>query len=272
VTAVKLWGKVEADDLVEFRMHDGTKHRCPMKVNKEGVVGARCNLPKEYHLNGNRYGYEIRYYRAALDQWATLGAVEHRVLKGEDHAVNADHDPMRKQGWLMFIPEPRSIPADFERPQLYVTVRQRGKKKATARCWVGDQAVTKALKTSRDSGQTDTFQDRPRSAGGKWVEHPFVEWHHYAFLLPFVVPRAKGTPPEGMKPWPPKAGDWRCRVSLDGVPVRELRFTVKDDGKLEPMEGQQGKPGDLVHPWWRIETKVLPNDAEAVIESKGASS
>jgi len=271
-TGVKLWGRVEADDQIEIRMHDGTKQRCPVKVNKKGVVGVRCPLPKEYHLTGNSYGYEIGYYRAALDQWATLGSVERQVLHGVENNFNVDHDQECRQGWLMFIPEPRLIPPDFERPQLHVTVSRREKLKATARCWVGDQAVTPALRAARDSGQTATLQDRPRYIGGKSVKKAFVGWWHYAFPMPFVVSRAKGTPPEGMTAWPPKTGAWRCRVSLDGVPVRELRFTINDDGKPEPMKGQEGKPGDIVHPWWRVETKILPNEIEAVIETQRVGS
>ena len=102
------------------------------------------------------------------------------------------------------------------------------------------------------------------------IKHPFIEWWHYEIPLPFVVPRAKGTPPKDMQLWPPKTGDWRCVIKVNKKPVRELKFTVKKDGKLEPLEGQQGKPGDLLHPWWKVNTRIIPNDVEAVREDKKA--
>jgi hypothetical protein len=270
-----LWGHLEADDRLEIRYHDGKKYTCPVRKNADGVNTIYCKAPKEFLLTDPHYSYEVRYYKAVDDAWATLGKIDRDVVTTFDKAYRADYDRRMNEGWLYFIPEPRHTPADFERPHLYVTVRLRDHKKATARCYVGGEAVTKALRTGRGSGQTGTFQDRDRyeqvkPGHSRAVKHPFIEWWHYSIPLPFVVPRAKGTPPEGMQLWPPKTGNWRCVVKVDNQPVRELKFTVKKDGKLEPLEGQQGNPGDLIHTWWKVNTQVIPNKVEAVREDARA--
>jgi hypothetical protein len=270
-----LWGHLEADDRLEIRYHDGRKYTCPVRKNADGVNTIYCKAPKEFLLADPHYSYEVRYYKAADDAWATLGKIQREVVRGKEGGYRIDYDSRTREGWLYFIPEPRHTPANFERPHLYATVRLRDYHKATARCYAGGQAVTGALRTGRGSGQTGTFQDRDRyeqikPGSSRAVKHPFIEWWHYEIPLPFVVPRASGTPPEGMQLWPPKTGDWRCVIKVDNRPVREITFTVKKDGKLEPLEGQQGNPGDLLHPWWKVKTRVIPNKVEAVREDAGA--
>lgn len=270
-----LWGHLEADDRLEIRFHDGRKYTCPVRKNGDGVNTICCQTPKGFLFTGPHYSYEVRYYKAADDAWATLGKVDRDVVTTFDKAYRVDYDRRTREGWLYFIPEPRHSPADFERPHLYATVRLRDYQKATARCYVDGQAVTGALRTSRGSGQTGTFQDRDRyeqvkPGHSRAVKHPFIEWWHYEIPLPFVVPRAKGTPPEGLQPWPPKTGDWRCVIKVNNRPVRELTFTVKKDGKLEPLDGQRGNPGDLIHTWWKVETRMIPNKVEAVREDTRA--
>jgi hypothetical protein len=272
---VTLWGHLEADDRLEIRYHDGRKYRCPVRKNRDGVSTVYCRAPKELALTDLHYSYEVGYYQAVNDAWATLGKIGREVVLTLGKAYRIDYDNHTQEGWLYFIPKPRNTPADFERPHLYATVRLRDYQKATARCFVSGEAVTGALRTSRGSGQTGTFQDRDRyeqikPGSSRAVKHPFIEWWHYEIPLPFVVPRAKGTPPKGLKLWPPKTGEWRCVIKVNNQPVRELTFTVKKDGKLEPIEGQRGKPGDLLHPWWKVKTKIIPNDVEAVREDKKA--
>ncbi|HUU01210.1 MAG TPA: hypothetical protein VM425_07225 [Myxococcota bacterium] len=273
--ALKLWGHIEADDQVEIRFDDGRKQRCPVKQNGDGVNVVRCKLPKDFFFTKLHYGYQVGYYSATRDAWATLGSEDRDVAQSVEKSFKIDYDRDMRAGWLSFLPEPRALPADFERPHLFVSLRLRDYQKATARCWVGDQAVTGAIRTSRGSGQSGTLQDRPRYEkinphSSRSVAHPFIEWWHYEFPLPFIVFRAKGTLPEGMQLWPPKTGAWLCRVMVDAVPVRELLFKVKKDGKLEPLDGQLGKSGDMLHPWWRVETRILPNKIEATREDQRA--
>lgn len=272
---VVLWGHLEADDRLEIRFQGKKKFRCPVRKNGDGVFSIGCKPPKGFALNDESFSYQVAYHRAMADEWKVLGRVERQVARWEQ-AYRLDHAGDVEEGWVSFLPEPRGLPADFERPHLHVTLQLRGYEKATARCFVGDQAVTPALKTSRGTGQTGSIQDRPRyrqvkPGHSRAVKHPFLEWWHYEFPLPFVVPRARGEPPEGLALWPPKTGDWRCRVMVEGAPVRELLFRVGDDGKLAPIEGQRAEPGDLVHPWWRVETTVLPNKVEAVRGDPGVS-
>jgi len=268
-----LWGKIEADDRIEIRFEDGFKTRCPVKKNQDGIGSVYCPLPKDRPWTGRTFGYRVAYYRAATDEWAEIGQVRWTVAPSVEKSWAIDYDELRTEGWLYFFPEPPALPAEFERPYLYVTLRLRQYQKATARCFVGGEPVTPAMTSERGSGQTGTLQDRPRYRevsphSSQAVADPFLEWWHYVFALPFVVPRAGAAPPEGMAPWPPKTGDWTCRVSVEGTPVRELRFAVKPDGTLEPAPGQRGQPGDLVHPWWRVETRVLPNHVEAERENQ----
>ncbi len=263
-----LWGKLEADDRIELRFEDGFMARCPVKRNTDGVAGVYCPLPKERPWTGRTFAYRVAYYRAATDDWAEIGRAQWAVAPSAEKSWAVDYDEHLDQGWLYFFPEPPALPAQFEQPRLYVTLRLRKHHKATARCSVGGEPVTPAMQSERGSGQTGTLQDRPRYRevsphSSQAVAEPFLEWWHYVFALPFVVVRAGAAVPEGLAVWPPKTGEWVCRVSVEGTPVRELHFTVKPDGSLEPAPGQRGQAGDLVHPWWKVDTRVLPNSVEA---------
>jgi hypothetical protein len=74
--------------------------------------------------------------------------------------------------------------------------------------------------------------------------------------LPYVVPYPEGSA-DGDDLWIRHAGDWRCKVSVDGEPFREVRFKVKPDGSLEPHPEQQGRPGQIASPWWLLDTRSI---------------
>jgi len=265
---VTLAGRLEADDRLEIRFADGRRLGCPVGRNHEEGGRVCCRPPKEFHLNGSHLEAEYFYRRAATGQTARLGKIERRVVENVEHSYCLDHDSEVSEGWLHFQPEPPELPADYERPYLRVTLRLRRYRPATVRCFADGQAVTGAIRAGRGSGQTGTCQDLPRyyktdEHTSVARSHPFVRWQHYEFALPFLAPAGKGAPlPKGFTTWPPRAGQWRCLVKVEATPVRELRFQVKADGKLQPVPGQRGRPGDLNSPWWRVDTRILPNDVE----------
>lgn len=267
-TGIYLAGNLEADDRVEISLADGRRYGCPVRRHLPQGGRVSCRSPQDIFLTGSSFSAEVYYQRAASGRQELLGRVERQVRKSHSGGYCVDYDERLGQGWLYFLPEPRYLPAEFERPYLRVTLRLRTYRKATARCFVGTESITGALRTSRGSGQTGTCQDRPRwrqvdEHTSRPVPHPFIRWQHYEFGLPYVVPRQPGRkPPAGLSTWPPRSGEWRCRVTVEGQPVRELRFTIDANGRPRPGPHQQGRPGDLAGPWWQVETRILPNQVE----------
>ncbi len=278
---VWLWGEYEADDVVELSLDGGQTLRCPVGRSGQGVFRLnRCKLPKEVALTAPRYSIGVAYVRASDEKRAELGRIEQTVARARyaDYGklrlhFGIDHDADRAQGWLFFMPEPRGLPAEAERPYLYATLRYRkspGRSmfpKGTLRCFVDGKPVGPALRTARGSGETGWFQDQSRyvqvkPGHSRAAKDPLLVWKHYLFALPWVAGRDGKAPPADAKAWPPAAGRWTCKLKVEGEYLRELSFEIDQQGRPRALAGQQGQPGDLVHPWWRIETKILPNQVE----------
>lgn len=280
---VWLWGPHEADDLVELTLDGGQRLRCPLGRSGQDVISLhRCKVPKEIALTAPRYSIGVAYVRASDEKRAELGRIEQPVAVaryGDYGTVGThfgiDHDPDLSQGWLFFMPEPLGLPAEAERPYLYATLRYRKSPggsmfpKGNLRCFVDGKPVGPAVGTARGSGETGWFQDTSRyvtvkPGHSRAAKDPLLVWKHYLFALPWVAGH-DGKPPlldAGDQAWPPAAGRWSCKLKVEGEYLRELNFELDDEGRPKPLAGQRGEPGDLVHPWWRIETKVLPNRIE----------
>ncbi len=277
---VKLFGPHEPDDIVVLTYNGGLSARCPVRSSGDGVFSVRCKTPKKLALTGTSYTIGVEYIRAEDDKRVKLGEQRVNVAMAsiKDYSSprkhwGVNHDREMSEGWLFFLPEDQKFPSDFERPYLYATMRYRKAParsmfpKGSLRCWVDGKPVTPAIKTVRGSGESGSFQDKeryvktgPHSTGS--AKDPFIVWKHYVFMLPYYVHRNSEPFPEGAKQWPPKAGHWTCKIKINGEYLRELEFDVDEKGRPIPMPGQEGKPGDLVFPWWRIEAKILPNNVE----------
>ncbi len=276
----KLWGPHEPDDMVVFVFSDGTKTRCPVRKSGDGVFSVRCKTPKKVFLSSTGYSFAVEYIRAEDDKRQRLGEIQVDVVMADikDYTkpvrhFGVNHDREMSEGWLFFLPEKRQLPTDFENPYLYATMRYRKAAghmmfpKGVMRCWVDGKAITSALKTTTGSGETGWFQDKERYVDVSPHESvaskdPIVVWKHYVFELPYYVRRNSEPLHEGAQPWPPRAGHWTCKIKVQGEYVRELEFDVDDKGRPKPLPDQEGKPGDLVFPWWHIKAKILPNNVE----------
>lgn len=265
-------GAAEPDDAVQIDW-GGARSECPLaRGTVNGLAHVSCKAPKELVLTGPSFTVQVSYRRGSDGKTARLGAQTAAVLSREEedtrngsHRYGIDHDDSARRALLVFRPHSRALPAELEQPSLVVTLKLRKYLPATARCWANGQAVTAGLSASRCSGQEGSFQDRPRyertgPGSSRAVAEPFIEWRRYDFPLPFVVSRGSQPPPEGMKPWP-VAGGWRCVVSVEGEPVRELLFSVSGDGTLRahPRQRERSRPG------WLLETRVLPNPVEVPV-------
>jgi len=268
-------GRPQPDDTLTAVWHGGKRTEEPLsRSSKNGLAVQRIRAPRrEVHLEGSSFTVEVIYRRGADGKTASLGKRSFPVVSraersryGSDriqmtHGI--DHDPVARQGRLLFRPVGRFLPPAYERPHLFVVLKFRKYRKPTARCWVDGKRIGTAITAGRGSGQEATFQDRPRSRSvspgrSEGVKEPFVEWWHYDFPLPFYLPhRGDASAPSGLARWP-KVGRWRCVVSVDGEPARELTFTVRGDGRLEPHPAQRA----FARAAWLVRTKVIDNPVE----------
>jgi hypothetical protein len=264
-----LLGPVEADDLVTVDW-GGRTSDCPIgHAQENGLARLHCTPPKTLVLKGDSFTIKATYRRggdgkAALIGQRTVGVLSREVEDTRNGSRNfaLDHDVQAREGRLIFRPYHDGLPADVERPSLFVVLKLRKYHESTARCWVNEKLATEGLKTSRYTGQEGTFQDRPRyrtvkPGHSESVAEPFIEWWHQDFPLPFAVVRGGASVPDKLKPWPLK-GSWRCVVSVEGEPVRELSFKIGPDGRPAAHPRQTERPEAA----WLVETKVLSNPFE----------
>jgi hypothetical protein len=268
---ISLRGTFNADDMITVDW-GGETSDCTIGRGRNNLALARCEAPKTLTLTGASFTIKVILRRGADGKTTPLGTRRVPVLvrrvedtKNDSHRYGINHDPEADQGLLIFRPVGRRLPPDAERPHLHVVLRARGRlSNETARCWVGGKPVTKAIEGRQ--GHVGQFQDRPRYRRVKpgssvGVKDPFIKWRKADFALPFVFSRG-GSPPKGPdKPWP-LPGKWRCVVTVDGEPVRELRFTVKSDGRLAPHPRQIERPRAA----WLLRTRVLENPVEGKLE------
>jgi hypothetical protein len=270
--SVLLRGKASPDDMVTVQWGGGQSSECPVRRGRNNLLRASCKASKSVTMTGSAVTATVVFRRGADGKSKTLGRRQARVLiarvertKNNSHRYGVDHDDEARQGLLVFRPVGRYVPPALERPHLKVVLRLRkySRISVTARCWVDGKLLPGALKASRYSGQTGSFQDRDRyrqvaPGRSRSTKDHHLYWRHYDFPLPFFVRRqAGGSPPEGTRPWP-ATGRWRCVVSVEGEPARELKFLVKGDGRLEPHPRQTERP----RAGWLLETQVLRSPAE----------
>ncbi|MBW2735138.1 MAG: hypothetical protein JRH20_22375 [Deltaproteobacteria bacterium] len=267
-------GRLASDD--QLTMDYGAKRvDCRLSRSSRGVnglVSVRCKTPKKEALTTPTLRVTLLHATEDDDKAKPIGTRVFRALSRISNPRNGsrtfaeDHDPAAHQLRLRFRPLARLLPPDFERPSLLAVLKMRDyrRKSITARCWVDGKPATGAIATyGRHTGQVGQYQDkdRYRSMGpgrSVAVKHPFITWRRYDFPLPFYVRhQGEGSAPKGTKEWP-KAGKWRCVVSIEGEPVREARFVVKANGLLKPHARQGRQPSA---DWW-LETKVMRSKLE----------
>jgi hypothetical protein len=262
-------GRVEADDTVAVDWGGRRDEASALSRSRNGLVIHHAAAPEDIGLKGASFTASVTYRRGSDGKTALIGRRTYPVLSSQEQEYGStsihyglDHDPDAQQGCVVFRPIGDALPPDFDRPHLFVVLKFRKYQEATARCWVDGRPVGEALSSSRATGQEATFQDRPRhrqiSPGrSEGIAHPFIEWWHYDFALPFAVPRTARPLPEKLGRWP-LAGKWRCVVSVDGEPARELLFQVKADGSLtaHPKQTEHARPE------WLVETRVVRNPTE----------
>jgi hypothetical protein len=266
-----LAGRVEADDLVTVEWGGGSSD-CPIgRGDENGLARLHCEAPKSLVLTGGHITINATYRRGSDGKSALIGQRTVAVLSRQDEdarkgslTYGLDFDDQAREGRLVFRPYD-AMPPELEQPSLVVTLKVRKHERATARCWVNGQVVTAGLEASRAGGQEGMFQDRPRYRSvrpgvSEAVREPHVFWWRYDFALPFVWQRGSAAVPEKMRAWP-IAGRWRCVISVEGEPVRELTFRIGSDGKPAVHPRQQLQPD----PGWLVETRLLPNPFEASI-------
>ncbi|MBW2536861.1 MAG: hypothetical protein JRI55_35570 [Deltaproteobacteria bacterium] len=267
--ALALLGKASADDMVTVDW-GGQTSDCNIRSGSNELAAAYCEAPESLTLTGTGFSARVIYRRGVDGKTFPLGERRATVLvrrvegtKNDSHRYGISHEDEVGQGMLIFRPGERYLPPPYERPHLFVVLRVRKYRDwdETARCWVDGTLVTQALKGRQ--GHVGQFQDRARyqDVGPhsiRAVAHPFIYWRSVHVPLPFVVKR-DGTPKTDKKdrPWP-LPGAWRCVVTVDGEPVRELRFSVKRDGRLEPHPRQTERPRAA----WLVQTRVLDSPIE----------
>ena len=221
---VSFWGEMEEDD----RMVVADDLECEVKKRQGKPKGsAKCRA--EGKLEGTRF--KARYIPGATGQPSELGVLD------------LDPNLPTRKAWLAFQPDPvREDPIKRERPWLIVHNVAKKQAFASARCWIGKKPVK-----SGKSGALKASHDNHRAMGSKLTR--------YAIPLPYVKNYPGSTSED--QPLKAAAGDWRCKVSFDGEPALEIRFTVKKDGTLEPHPDQKGNAGDAASPWWLLDTKDI---------------
>lgn len=270
---LELEGKSSADDMVTVDW-GGESSDCTIRGGRNDLAVARCKAPKSLTLTGSSFSVKLAYRRGADGKSFSLGRRTVRVLirreertKNDSHRYGINHDAEADQGLLVFRPNGRHLPPDFERPHLYIVLllRKYSSMQETARCWVDGKPVTRAVEGRQ--GHVAQYQDRPRyretgPGSSVGVSDPFLHWRSVDFQLPFVVQRDRAVKlDKGDQRWP-RAGNWRCVATVDGEPVRELRFQVKPDGTLVPHPRQKQR----ARAEWLLETRVLPNPVESKLE------
>ncbi|MCK5799680.1 MAG: hypothetical protein KAI47_20965 [Deltaproteobacteria bacterium] len=269
-----LRGKFRPDGL--FTMRYGRQlSDCRISRGKHGPNGLTrlsCKTPRKEALTASALPLTLRYDAAGDGKARLLGRRVFHVLsritnpKNGSRTFAEDHDGEARRLRLIFRPVGRGLPPSYEQPSLYAVLKLRDHKHktVTARCWVDGKRLGSAVAAyGRYSGQAGQFQDRSRYkkvAPGKSVSvrFPFVTWRRYDFRLPFYVRHTgRGDPPKGLKAWP-VAGRWRCVVSFEGAPVRETRFVVRSDGRLESIAAQERQPAAA----WLLNTVVIPSKYE----------
>lgn len=268
-----LWwpgGAFALDDALVVEWPGGIRSACPVRgwANGDDQRSVGCRAPDEVVSTAERIDVRV-WYRTGVDGverplgGASAPIVAHRV-DGPDRPPtwDVDLDPRARRGSLVWRPADGALPAAVDRPSLRVVLKLRGHVRPTARCRINGEDAFGVVRPTRYSGQEGTHQDRPRyrrvspnrSVGEK---APFVEWWRYDFALPLGVARPGHTLADDLKPWP-RAGEWRCTVTVDGEPVRRMRFTVRPDGLLVPHPDQLARP----RAEWLVETEVVPSSVE----------
>lgn len=271
-----LWwpgGAFALDDALVVEWPGGERTARPVRgwANGDDQRAVACRSPKTVVSTADRIDVGV-WYRTGIDGVehplgrASAPLMAHRVDGPERLPTwDVDLDPIAREGVLVWHPADRALPAHVEQPSLRVVLKLRDHARPTARCRIGDQDAFGVLKPTRYSGQEGTHQDRPRYrrvAPNKSVgePHPFIEWWRYDFAIPLAVARPGHALPEGLGAWP-RAGEWRCTVTLDGEPVRRMRFTVRPDGALVPHPDQLRRPRAA----WLVETEVVPSSVEEAL-------
>lgn len=268
-----LWwpgGAFQVDDALVVDWADGHRAECPLRGrgNGDDHRSVTCRAPEAMVSTADRIEATVSYRTGVDGVEHRLGrisapVVAHRV-DGPDRAPtwDVDLDPVARRGLLVWRPHDGALPAEVDQPSLYVVLKLRAYAKPTARCRIAGQDAFGVLRPTRYSGQEGTHQDRPRYrqvAPGRSVgePHPFVEWWRYDFALPLGVSRDGAPLPEGLASWP-RPGDWHCTVTVDGEPVRRLRFVVRPDGQLDPLPEQAREARAA----WLVDTEVVPSSVE----------
>jgi hypothetical protein len=269
-------GKLSADDLLTMS-YGGKSVDCkiyPGSRSGNGMAAVSCRTPRKEPITAMSLAVTLRYAARGEGKPKPIGRATVRVMSRVSNPKNGsrnfgiNHDERARNVQLIFRPVGGYLPPSYEQPSLLAVlkVRQfRRRRTYTARCWVDGKLATSAIAAyGRHSGHVGQFQDRDRYrrvAPGRSVsvKHPFVYWRRYDFPLPFYVEhKGGGSPPKDAKPWP-RAGKWRCVISLDGDAVREVRFTVKSNGRLEPAPKHKQRPAA----GWFLNTKVIATKHEA---------
>lgn len=229
---VRFFGAIEADDLFFVTPPGKEELRCHLTAaQKKPEATANCNLEK-HKLPFGPLRLAARYFVGAKEQ------------SFEPGAIDVDPRAPTARAWLAFQPDPvRKDPITRERPWLLITLVSSQHPSVTARCFENGKPVLQD-----GAAVLKAYGDRA-SAYGSPVTRVSIP-------LPYVAPYPEGSP-EGDELWVRHAGEWRCKVSVDGEPYQEVRFKVKPDGSLEPHPDQQGRPGNVASPWWLLDTRDI---------------
>jgi len=267
---LELLGKASPDDVITVDW-GGASSDCNPRSGRNDLVAASCEAPEKLALTGASVSIKVTYRRGADGESRLIGerraAVLIRQEKDRSPQYGVSHEDRVGQGLLIFRPEGRYVPPEAERAHLFIVLRVRKHDWSgeTMRCWVNDKLVTKRAVEGRQ-GHVGQFQDLPRyrkvgRGSSRAVAEPFVYWRSVDYPLPFLVKRdAPLALSKGDRAWP-EPGDWRCVAVVNGEPVRELRFTVRPDGRLEALPGQTERPRAA----WLVQTRVLDNPVETTL-------
>jgi hypothetical protein len=232
-----LWGETQADDYVYVTLGDSGLIQKARVKGRRGRPEARASVRFEKRRLPPRGVMTLSYRVGATLKKHPLGRVK------------LDPRHWRGQAFVAYLPDPlRGCPVEYERPHLVFFTQVRRKTRATVRCTHEGRPVKGVLTGTATGG---TYQ------AGR------LRRHHVP--LPVRIPLKGGTARGSWRARFPgeevpvdqlpgeAAGDWECRVSLDGRLARKMAFRLQPDGAVVPAR----RPTALAPPWWPVKVSVV---------------
>jgi hypothetical protein len=262
-------GKAKEDDGVFLQYSQagkplGKQLQCEVDLLPESDFGmVACGAkPEDVRFPGpGTYRGELTY-RIAPDatdvKWREL------VIEVNDYwedrntrGLYVNQDRRLAEGWVSF-PGGKDYP-HYPTMKLHWFMAPKENKagKATVRCSVNGKPIDDVFPSILETGPGSWSGKDERS--GKFIGYAEY-WVHTPFIAEPVNWPEYGKKSDRYKPTPmwvkSNPGDWECKVSLDGEPVRVFRFKIDNKGDVVKHPEQEGS-GAIVSERYFVDTEIL---------------